>query len=87
MKHILIFLVKCYQLLLSPLFSGSCRFYPSCSNYSIQALKNRGAIEGTYLSVKRVIRCNPYCEGGYDPVPHKEHKCNDQERTESFSQL
>ncbi|MCX7909833.1 MAG: membrane protein insertion efficiency factor YidD [Ignavibacteria bacterium] len=69
MKYILIFLVKVYQYMISPLFPPSCRFYPTCSNYSIEALKKYGAIKGLWLSVRRIIRCNPLHPGGYDPVP------------------
>ncbi|MGB9771771.1 MAG: membrane protein insertion efficiency factor YidD [Candidatus Kapaibacteriota bacterium] len=69
MKYFLIYLVKFYQWFVSPLFPSSCRFYPSCSNYSIEALKKYGAIKGLWLSVRRIARCNPFNPGGYDPVP------------------
>ncbi len=71
MKHILIFLVKCYKKLISPLFKPCCRFYPTCSQYAIEALQLHGAVKGTYLSVRRILRCNPFCPGGADPVPPK----------------
>jgi uncharacterized protein len=71
MKKILLFLVRAYQVLLSPIKGSisSCRFYPSCSHYSLQAIQKYGARKGFSLSVKRIIRCNPWNPGGYDPVP------------------
>ncbi|HPS65413.1 MAG TPA: membrane protein insertion efficiency factor YidD [Ignavibacteria bacterium] len=74
MKYIFIFIIKIYQVLLSPLFPPSCRFYPTCSNYSIEAIKTCGAFKGVYLSIKRILRCNPFSEGGFDPVPDCNHK-------------
>ncbi|MFI5358685.1 MAG: membrane protein insertion efficiency factor YidD [Halanaerobiales bacterium] len=68
MKLVFIFLIRFYQKFISPLFPGSCRFYPTCSAYSIQAIEKYGVIKGTYLSIKRIIRCNPMNPGGYDPV-------------------
>ncbi len=71
MKHILIFCVRAYQVILSPLFTGCCRFEPSCSNYAIEALKVHGAIKGTLLTIGRLARCRPFGGYGYDPVPPK----------------
>ena len=68
MKVLLIAIVKLYKYLISPVLPGSCRFVPSCSEYSIEALKKYGALRGTYLSVKRVARCHPLHPGGFDPV-------------------
>jgi len=68
MKYILMILIKIYQRVLSPLFPPSCRFIPTCSEYSIQALKKYGAIKGSVLSIWRILRCNPFNKGGYDPV-------------------
>jgi len=68
MKALLIAIVKLYKYLISPILPGSCRFVPSCSEYSIEALKKYGALRGTYMSVKRVARCNPLHPGGFDPV-------------------
>jgi len=65
----LIGLVKGYRLLLSPWLGSSCRFTPSCSAYSLQALEQHGAAAGTYLTLARLVRCHPWCEGGHDPVP------------------
>jgi putative membrane protein insertion efficiency factor len=69
MSKILIGLIKCYQWCLSPFIGNSCRFFPSCSNYAIEAIEKHGALKGGYLSVKRLGRCHPWCEGGHDPVP------------------
>ena len=62
-------LVRAYQVVLSPLFSGCCRFEPSCSNYMIEALRTHGVAKGLYLGVRRLLRCHPFGKGGYDPVP------------------
>ncbi|HOD65451.1 MAG TPA: membrane protein insertion efficiency factor YidD [candidate division Zixibacteria bacterium] len=67
--RLLILLVRIYQATLSGLFAGSCRFYPSCSHYSVEALRSHGALSGLYLSVRRLLRCHPWHPGGYDPVP------------------
>ena len=67
----LILLVRAYQVVLSPLFRGCCRFEPSCSNYMIEALKVHGPLKGTLLGVWRVLRCHPFGAHGYDPVPPK----------------
>lgn len=68
MKRVLIFIIKCYQIVLSPIFPDSCRFIPTCSEYSIQAINKYGALKGSLMSVKRILRCNPFNPGGYDPV-------------------
>ncbi|MBZ0106592.1 MAG: membrane protein insertion efficiency factor YidD [Sulfuricella denitrificans] len=69
MTRILLFLVKAYQYLISPMLAPSCRYTPTCSEYALQALKKYGAIKGGWLSVKRVSRCHPWHDGGYDPLP------------------
>ncbi|CUB00410.1 putative membrane protein insertion efficiency factor [Thiomonas bhubaneswarensis] len=69
MKHILIGLVRLYRLLLSPWVGGQCRFYPTCSQYTIEALERHGAAAGTYLGAARILRCQPWCLGGHEPVP------------------
>ena len=68
-QRILIALVRGYRLLLSPWLGTSCRFEPTCSAYSLQALQTHGAAAGTYLTLRRLARCHPFCEGGHDPVP------------------
>jgi putative membrane protein insertion efficiency factor len=62
-------LVKAYRLVLSPWVGQACRFTPTCSAYSLQALEQHGAVAGSYLTLRRIARCNPWCEGGHDPVP------------------
>lgn len=69
MKYIFIFLIKVYQRTLSRVLPPSCRFYPSCSEYGVQALQKYGIFKGGWLTVKRVARCHPFNPGGYDPVP------------------
>ncbi len=69
MKYIFIFLIKVYQRTLSRVMPPSCRFYPSCSEYSVQALQKYGVVKGSWLTVKRIARCQPFNPGGYDPVP------------------
>lgn len=66
---LLITLVKGYRLLLSPSLGSACRFAPTCSAYSLQALQQHGAVLGSYLTLKRLVRCHPWCDGGHDPVP------------------
>jgi putative membrane protein insertion efficiency factor len=69
MKMLLISMVKGYRLLLSPWLGSSCRFAPTCSAYSLQALQAHGAAAGSYLTLARLARCHPWCAGGHDPVP------------------
>jgi putative membrane protein insertion efficiency factor len=69
MKAILLGLVKGYRYLLSPWLGSSCRFEPTCSAYSLEALQLHGAAAGSYLTVARLARCQPWCVGGHDPVP------------------
>lgn len=70
MKHILIFLIKGYQKIPGP-WHSSCRFTPTCSNYAIEAISVYGSFKGSIMSIKRIIRCNPWGGSGYDPVPKK----------------
>ncbi len=69
MKRLLILGVRAYQVGLGPLLPASCRYYPSCSAYAIEALERHGALRGTWLGVRRILRCHPFRAGGYDPVP------------------
>ena len=71
MKTILTVLIKFYQKAISPILPGSCRFSPSCSEYALEAIARFGAVRGSLLSVYRILRCNPFCRGGFDPVPQK----------------
>ena len=69
MKTIALFLIRLYQKGISPLLPPCCRFTPTCSAYAVEAIQRYGAIVGTGLAVWRLLRCNPFCAGGYDPVP------------------
>lgn len=69
MRTLLLLLVRAYQLVLSPMLGGHCRYYPSCSAYAHEALAQHGARLGSWLALKRVCRCHPLAAGGYDPVP------------------
>lgn len=73
MRLILVWLVRGYQLLLSSWIGGQCRFTPTCSQYTIDALRRHGAAQGSYLGVMRIVRCNPWCDGGHDPAPQVFH--------------
>ena len=68
----LIGIIKTYQIAISPFFVGACRHVPTCSQYTIDSIKQFGPIKGTYLSFKRIFRCQPYGTSGYDPVPGKD---------------
>jgi putative membrane protein insertion efficiency factor len=68
-QRLLVGIVQGYRLLLSPWIGGACRFTPSCSLYSIEALQTHGAAAGSYLTLARIARCHPWCAGGHDPVP------------------
>jgi putative membrane protein insertion efficiency factor len=68
-KSMLIGMVTGYRLLLSPWLGSSCRFEPTCSAYSLQALQAHGAAAGSYMTLARLARCHPWCQGGHDPVP------------------
>jgi len=69
MKYLFIYLIRFYQLVISPLKPKSCRFHPTCSEYSLEAFKQHGAIKGCILAVWRILRCNPFNKGGIDDVP------------------
>lgn len=69
MKRMLMAMVRFYRAAISPLRPPCCRFYPTCSQYALEALEKYGALKGGYLSARRVLRCNPFHKGGYDPVP------------------
>jgi len=68
MKKVLILIIRGYKKVISPLLPPSCRFYPSCSTYAIQALEKYGIIKGSIKAIYRILRCNPFNKGGYDPV-------------------
>ena len=69
MKKIFIIIIKLYQKYLSPLKSTKCPYYPTCSQYGLEAIQKYGALKGGLLAAWRIIRCNPFSKGGYDPVP------------------
>lgn len=81
-QKILILPIRGYQLLISPLLGSNCRFYPSCSHYTLEAIETHGAVKGLWLGIKRILRCHPWSEGGIDPVP----PCCHGEETEKKSQ-
>lgn len=73
MKSIALFLIKTYQVLISPLIGFNCRYQPTCSHYAAEAIAKFGVIKGSWMAVKRIARCHPWHEGGYDPVePERE---------------
>jgi putative membrane protein insertion efficiency factor len=69
MEKLLTGMIRAYQLLLSPFLGNHCRFEPGCSAYAVEAIRTYGAARGSWLAVKRIGRCHPFCEGGHDPVP------------------
>ncbi|MCH4166423.1 MAG: membrane protein insertion efficiency factor YidD [Megasphaera sp.] len=69
MKRFFIALIRFYQLFISPLKLPCCRFYPTCSAYAVEALQKYGAVKGSYLAIRRILKCHPFHKGGYDPVP------------------
>jgi putative membrane protein insertion efficiency factor len=69
MRRVLILFVRAYQIGVSPLLPSSCRYYPSCSAYAIEALQRHGALRGSWLAIRRIGRCHPFRPGGFDPVP------------------
>lgn len=70
----LVFPIKVYRIVHPYFFRGVCRFYPTCSEYAIEAFRLHGPFKGFYLAVFRILRCNPFCKGGYDPVPLPKRK-------------
>lgn len=69
MRWLFVLIVRAYQMVLSPLLPPACRYYPSCSNYAIEALEKYGAWRGGGMAVRRILRCHPFRPGGFDPVP------------------
>jgi uncharacterized protein len=79
MKRLLLGVVRFYQYLISPLLGPRCRFHPSCSQYAVEALERHGALRGSWLALRRLLRCHPWHPGSYDPVPptnpcHEKHR-------------
>lgn len=71
MKKLLIFFIRYYQTAISPYKRPCCKYYPTCSNYAVEAIERFGALKGFFLALFRILRCNPFSRGGYDPVPEK----------------
>ncbi|WP_081607928.1 membrane protein insertion efficiency factor YidD [Methylomonas sp. MK1] len=71
MRFLLITLIKLYKYFISPLLGPRCRFFPSCSSYGLEAIQIHGAFKGSYLTLRRLLKCHPFHEGGIDPVPEK----------------
>ena len=74
MNKLLIGIIRFYQKWISPATPPSCRFYPTCSNYGLEAIQTHGALKGSFLTTKRILKCHPFHPGGYDPVPEKVKK-------------
>jgi len=72
-RRVVIAAIRGYQLLFSPLYAGSCRFHPSCSAYAVEAIDRFGALRGSVLALKRLARCRPLADHGFDPVPGRLH--------------
>jgi uncharacterized protein len=85
MQTILIHLIKLYQKTLSLFIGGDCRFYPTCSSYSIEAIEKHGSLKGSWLMINRICRCNPLCTGGIDPVPEKQQNCCKPTHTSTYN--
>ena len=73
MKRLLLWLIRLYRRYVSPHTPPACRFTPTCSQYALTAIDRFGAVKGGWLALKRILRCNPFCRGGYDPVPEQPH--------------
>jgi uncharacterized protein len=70
MRHLICLVIRAYQLCISPWLGAHCRFYPSCSQYGLDAVREHGSLRGSWLTFRRLLRCHPFHPGGYDPVPH-----------------
>ena len=77
MRPVMLWIIRGYQKAISPLLPPSCRFVPSCSEYGYEAISTYGALRGGYMAVRRILRCNPFHPGGYDPVPLPGHDSQD----------
>ncbi|MCQ6265068.1 membrane protein insertion efficiency factor YidD [Fictibacillus sp. WQ 8-8] len=74
MKRLFILIIRFYQRFISPMTPPTCRFYPTCSTYGIEAIQRFGAIKGTWLTLKRILKCHPFHPGGIDPVPERKNR-------------
>lgn len=73
-KKIFMGIIRFYQIVISPLTPPTCRFYPTCSHYGLEAINRFGPIKGSWLTIKRIVKCQPFHPGGFDPVPEKKEK-------------
>ncbi len=80
MSKVFIAILRAYQYAISPMLGQRCKYYPSCSNYAIDALREHGVVRGLGLASWRLLRCNPFSNGGYDPVPPR-HSCADHQHS------
>lgn len=76
LRRLLLALIRGYRYLISPLLPPSCRYYPTCSSYAIEAIEVHGVIRGSGMAIWRILRCNPFSHGGYDPVADPHHHCH-----------
>ncbi|WOV83395.1 membrane protein insertion efficiency factor YidD [Sporosarcina jeotgali] len=74
MKRFVLLLIRFYQKMISPLTPPSCRFYPTCSHYGVEAVETHGVMKGLWLTIVRISKCHPFHKGGFDPVPAKKEK-------------
>ena len=74
MKKVVLLLIRFYQKMISPLTPPSCRFYPTCSHYGVEAVETHGVLKGLWLTIVRISKCHPFHKGGFDPVPAKKEK-------------
>ncbi|HID03352.1 MAG TPA: membrane protein insertion efficiency factor YidD [Desulfobacterales bacterium] len=86
MQKIPIGLIRGYRYIISPLLPPSCRFTPTCSRYAIEAIQSHGTLRGILLACGRIFRCHPFCQGGYDPVPHV-HGCKSECQKKSCKEI
>jgi len=90
-RPLLLALLRIYKRLISPILPPACRFEPSCSEYAMEAIELHGSWHGSRLALWRLLRCNPFCRGGFDPVPARPHRrrgtCNDHEHVSKGADL
>ncbi|CAN5665257.1 membrane protein insertion efficiency factor YidD [soil metagenome] len=85
MRQMMLWIIRGYQNVISPFLPPSCRFVPSCSQYGYEAIATFGPLKGGYMALRRILRCNPFHPGGYDPVPHSHNEATDADVKDSLS--